>query len=581
DRFRRMFGQGVRRIGCARDGPEWPMFCTACAQVNDPGAAACRGCGALLRRVPPLPARRSGPRRAIIWIAPAVAALLALAVVAGDGARQDREARLAVAAAIRAGDASGLPLDVPQSHAGVAAALQEAERRNAGLRSTAISRIAAGDLDGAAATLRQAVRLLPSDRDARDQLAAVRWQAIGARRADLESASLAADPLAIDRAARGLAALLDGSPEAAALRDRADHSAPVVLARDAALWLVAPDGGDGRMLTDNVPVARPVWNSQRSRIAFVSSAFSGPPMPATLFIIDADGSNLRPVYGDAHPNAVPSWSPDGARIALTSVADWSLSAETGRLAVHIVSLAGAPPDLDISASIGAHATTPSWSPDGRSVAFIARPFRDDPTASALAGPASVMLWSSDGAVRDLTGDALTGANRLLWTRDGRSLIVLSRDSVGSGATTGAMSSIAAIDIATGRIDLIDDAIPTSSSGWGPASSPDGRLAWVAGARTVVIRDPAGGESFVDTGRLLSGALSWAPGGGQLLAVAAEPGRPSARITLDPADPAPVIDDADLRYDLEWPTGTPQWSPLLDDPQSPSAAAGRGGAGLDS
>ncbi|MGI9254982.1 MAG: hypothetical protein ACR2J8_14665, partial [Thermomicrobiales bacterium] len=435
--------------------------------------------------------------------------------------------------------------------------------------------LAADDPTAAMTTLALALRALPSDMDAQALLTSARDARIEQLREQLDRARTSADPLAVEHAAGTLATILAGDPEETVLRQLRDDSSPIALARNGALWLVAPDGGDGQILTNAVPVARPIWSPNRDRIAFVSTDPWGDEVPAILFVIDADGSNLRPLYQMAHPNAIPSWSPDGSRIALTTVEYWSLTRETGHLTIHIIPLDGGPL-VDIATGFDGHATTPAWSPDGRSIAFIGRPLDDPDSLAPLSGPTSVMLWSDDSPLHSLSGDRMPRAIRLFWNRDGRSLAVLNRNPDPVVESSGDSTNLSAIDVRTGEISTIDPEIPAAAAGWTPVAAPTGgRIAWVAGARTVVIWSPDGSEQAIDTGRLLSGALSWAPGGGALLAVAAEPAQPSA--IIEGNDGFSIV-DVPLQYDLEWPTGVPQWSPVLNPPLEHDGAGA--GVGLD-
>ncbi|MDQ3779483.1 MAG: hypothetical protein M3354_02895, partial [Chloroflexota bacterium] len=89
-------------------------------------------------------------------------------------------------------------------------------------------------------------------------------------------------------------------------------------------------------------------------------------------------------------------------------------------------------------------------------------------------------------------------------------------------------------------------------------------------RTVTLRNRAGDELQVGVDHPLSGALSWSPDGSALLAVASDSRGPSAIIDLT-TDP-PTVSEVMIPYDADWPTGTPQWSPITAPPL-PAATAG--------
>jgi len=119
-----------------------------------------------------------------------------------------------------------------------------------------------------------------------------------------------------------------------------------------------------------------------------------------LWIVDADGSNNRPLRSEARNFSQPRWSPDGTRIAYVSAADgspqlyvrWMDSGQTALL-TNLVE----PPD-----SI-------AWSPDGKTIAFtqfvplskppLARP-PDKPEGAQWAPPVKVIdtvQYRADGA----------------------------------------------------------------------------------------------------------------------------------------------------------------------------------------
>jgi acylaminoacyl-peptidase len=82
---------------------------------------------------------------------------------------------------------------------------------------------------------------------------------------------------------------------------------------------------------------------------------------SSLWIVNADGSDHRPLAAGAEDNASPRWSPDGRRLAWISTGPdgrgqlWVRWMDTGQSA-RITQLTRTPADL-------------SWSPDGRQLAF--------------------------------------------------------------------------------------------------------------------------------------------------------------------------------------------------------------------
>src|SRR5262249_37798414 len=97
---------------------------------------------------------------------------------------------------------------------------------------------------------------------------------------------------------------------------------PVVMGKDRALWLAAPDGSDARQLTDTLHVICRVWSPDRSLIAFLAPDPDDPMGNVTLYTVGVDGSSPRLLASGVSAHAPPSWSPDGTRIAYTSFAGY-------------------------------------------------------------------------------------------------------------------------------------------------------------------------------------------------------------------------------------------------------------------
>lgn len=159
--------------------------------------------------------------------------------------------------------------------------------------------------------------------------------------------------------------------------------------------LVAPDGS-GRRLLPNQPAGSsiPSFSPDGMRLAFVSTA-SG---REQIYVISLDGTGLAQLTSDA-TNYSPAWSPDGARLAFVSERDgnaeiYIMDADGGRQQ-RLTFFAGA--DYD-----------PAWSPDGRQIAF----------ERSQGNRRDVFIMNADGSnVRQLTHDGDSNTTPA-WSPDG-------------------------------------------------------------------------------------------------------------------------------------------------------------------
>ena len=111
------------------------------------------------------------------------------------------------------------------------------------------------------------------------------------------------------------------------------------------IWLVPALGGSARLLTDFG--SRPVWSPDGSKIAFQSdgitdlSQMSYDAMPpSTIWVVSAEGGAPTQITQPGNPprgHGAPSWSSDGKRIAFsTSPGIWSVAANGGEPAHSIL-----------------------------------------------------------------------------------------------------------------------------------------------------------------------------------------------------------------------------------------------------
>jgi len=111
------------------------------------------------------------------------------------------------------------------------------------------------------------------------------------------------------------------------------------------------------VLQDSASNIQPALSPDRTRITFSSNRGGN----FDLFVMDADGSNLRRVTMDAGGEGEPVWTPDGRQLVYTATRGTATQ-------IAIISVQGGESRLLTVASGGNH--SPAISPDGRSVAFV-------------------------------------------------------------------------------------------------------------------------------------------------------------------------------------------------------------------
>jgi len=171
---------------------------------------------------------------------------------------------------------------------------------------------------------------------------------------------------------------------------------------------IASDGAHFQRLTPpqttgiEVGGRYPAWSPDRSRIAF--SRYSSSTGTHDLYVMNADGSDMRRVLDRDTEDLRPRWSPDGTRLVFESVVRSSGSVDPQDL--YVVNLDGTGlRRLTSGAEIEDQA---SWSPDGTRILFrthrngvwslytIRPDGTDERPVRADAMPAADPAWSPDG-----------------------------------------------------------------------------------------------------------------------------------------------------------------------------------------
>lgn len=168
----------------------------------------------------------------------------------------------------------------------------------------------------------------------------------------------------------------------------------------AQLYVIPADGGEALKLTDlKESVESPVWSPDGTHIAFLArvrdEAYEEEEdrkrkprrftrlrfkldnvgwtadRPKRLFVVPADGSaEPRRLLDDDHEEGVPTWSPDGTRIAFASArhTDWDTDTASD---IYVIDFDGGEPER-LTATDGS-CSAPSWSPDGSKIAYLYSP----------------------------------------------------------------------------------------------------------------------------------------------------------------------------------------------------------------
>lgn len=124
----------------------------------------------------------------------------------------------------------------------------------------------------------------------------------------------------------------------------------------------------GRYRLDLDAITNPSWSPDGTRIVF--TGFDGG--WSDLYVVDANGQNLRRLTDDRYADLLPSWSPDGRLIAFTTdrgpETDFSIL-RFGNMRIALYHLDGDSIEFLPRMDAGKN-TNPVWAPDGRSLAFL-------------------------------------------------------------------------------------------------------------------------------------------------------------------------------------------------------------------
>jgi Tol biopolymer transport system component len=140
----------------------------------------------------------------------------------------------------------------------------------------------------------------------------------------------------------------DWSPDGGKIAVQAAYCDHICKGYDYPLWVMNADGSDRLALTDDGGI--PSWSPDGRRIAFTTE-YRG------LYVINSDGRGARQLLPGVPDRTPVAWSPDGSRIA-------GFSSDGGLFLIN-------PDGSDLVSLTQGGGVAPTWSPDSRRLLFAA------------------------------------------------------------------------------------------------------------------------------------------------------------------------------------------------------------------
>jgi Tol biopolymer transport system component len=262
-----------------------------------------------------------------------------------------------------------------------------------------------------------------------------------------------------------------------------------------------PETGEARELTHGVRDYGSDWSPDGTRIVYDTDDYE-------IVVAGADGSNPVTI---ATGGQDPSWSPDGTRIAYAGE-DGIMVVNADGSDAHAVTEGAAEAGETVSFPSG-YDWHPSWSPDGRSIAYtrlVSERLAPMPNGEGRASVTleELRLWSEDGTDVALT-DAFAYLGEIDWSPDGSTLVFTGIPTLFHKDETNGEGWPRVLTMPSSGGEIT--AITPEAERWigGATWSPDGE--WIAfqdDYETIaMIRPDGSGRTEIDLGYEVVG-LSW-------------------------------------------------------------------------
>ena len=246
----------------------------------------------------------------------------------------------------------------------------------------------------------------------------------------------------------------------------------------------------------------------QAQIAFVSKRDGN----FEIYVMDNDGGNPRRLTNNPAKDLAPSWSPDGKRIAFISDRDGHPDRAPGWFTDEIYVMDADGGNEQNLTNHPSDDRSPSWSPDGTRIAF--QSYRDNDRNHNI----EIYVMAADGSNLQRLTNNLAADEDPAWSPDGKRIVFSSaREGHFMDAHKNITDEIYVMDADGGNQQRLTE---NRNNDWDPVWSPDGqRIAFAADRKgdrvkfDIYVMDADGGnQQKLTNNRIIDWDPSWSPNG---------------------------------------------------------------------